>query len=182
MAVVICFELMNFPEPARIMALSGADIIFQPTLGQYFDGKPETLKTAIVARTRAIENRVYVCPAMYGTRGSGIISPEGNVVAEAFGKTDVVVTAELDLAKEVRESSIWWNTINGTDLIRARNSLQRRPETYGILLQKRPPLMERYPDVRLISRDEPERIRKAIDTINYSPAARRRRAGERLKD
>ena len=47
-----------------------------------------------------------------------------------------------------------------------------------MLLQEHPPLADRYPDVKLTSRDDPEAIRKAIDKINYSLAVRKRRASK----
>ncbi len=172
--IMICYD-MDFPEAARILALSGADIIFHPTVAQYFDGKPERLQTAIKARTRAMENHVYICPAIYGNRGSGIIDPKGKVVAEQYDKTDVVVTGVLDLAQEVRDESKWWTAVYGTDLIRARYLLQRRPGTYELLPNSRPPLQERYRDVKLVTGDDHAAIRRAIEQINYSPAARRQK-------
>lgn len=172
--IMICAD-MEFPEPARILALSGADVIFHCTIAQYFDDKADSLAGAIVARTRAMDSRVYICPSMYGTRGSGIIGPDGKVVAEAPGKPDTVVIARIDFAKELLDESPWWTAVNGTNLIRARTMMQRRPETYRMLTEQHPPILDRYPDVRLTGRQNPGSVRRAIDAIDYSPAARKQK-------
>jgi N-carbamoylputrescine amidase len=160
--IAICYDI-SFEECPRILALSGADVIVHPTLGKF--PLERGLVDAVIYRARAMDNSVHVVTSEFGSTGSGVIDQEGNVVAERFGEENVVVTAKVDLAKEHIDPSAWWKAINGTDNVRARKALERHPETYGLLLDPRPPLLKRYPDVKLVT--EPDEISKAHDAIKY---------------
>ncbi len=160
--IAICFEI-DFPEPARILALSGADLILNPTLGK---ARAERgLIDACLYRTRAMENSAHLVVSEYGSGGSGVIDFTGKVVAERRGEENVVVVATLDLAKERIDPSEWWRHLNGTDNVRAMRTLERRPQTYGLLLDPHPPLLERYPDVKLVT--EPEEMDRAYEAVRY---------------
>jgi len=163
-AVAICWEIW-FPEISTIYALKGADIIFNPTMG---GTGPEGLSTAHRYITRAIDNSVYIVPVTLGTRGNGIIDFDGNVVAEAVGKTDTVIMAEIDFSKERINKSTWWAAINGTDNRKAIHFLSRRPETFKLLTKPNSPILERYEDVQLTAGDRKKQL-EAVKTVNYGP-------------
>ena len=70
-----------------------------------------------------------------------------------------------NLAKERINPSDWWRHLNGTDNVRAMRALERRPQTYGLLLDHHPSLLERYPDVKLVT--EPDEIDRAYEAVRY---------------
>jgi predicted amidohydrolase len=84
--MIICYDL-RFPEAARVLALTGADIIALPT--NWPDGSQNAPQ--FVTRTRALENRVFLlacnrCGEESGFRFFGhsqVTDPGGNVLAEA---------------------------------------------------------------------------------------------------
>lgn len=136
--VLICWDEW-FPEPSRILALKGAEIVFYPTAIGVNEDIPWLItskpwRKAIVSN--AIHNNIYVavpnrvgreiatnsggCLTFYGT--SFIADPWGEIVAEAQTTNDEIIQAEINL-NEVK---------------RARDILQfhrdRRPDSYRELL------------------------------------------------
>ncbi len=104
--LTICYDI-RFPELYRILALSGAELIFQPAAFTMTTGKDhwETL-----IRARAIENTVYLCsPAQVGQHGDGkwcygrsmIVNPWGTVLATASDE-ETVIHATIDKATLAR--------------------------------------------------------------------------------
>jgi len=97
--MLICYDL-RFPEPARCLALAGADIIAVPT------NWPQGADTApdFIAPTRAVENRVFIVAInRAGTeRGatfigkSQIIDPAGQRLVIAHTTAETIITAEFD--------------------------------------------------------------------------------------
>jgi N-carbamoylputrescine amidase len=171
-AVATCWEL-SYPEIPTIYALKGADIIFHPTMAP--DNKPgESLSTAPMFITRARDNSVYIAPVVLGTEGNGIIDFNGNVVAEAVGKEDTVIMAEIDFSKEKTSDSKWWETIDGTNNTKAMHYKSRRPETYKMLTDPDPPILEKYKDIHLTTGDH-ERQLKAVREVDYGPNAKKSR-------
>jgi Carbon-nitrogen hydrolase len=79
LGMLICDDMV-FPEAARCLALQGAYVIFNPTLGGAAIGDDDISLAAF--RTRAAENFVYLVVAQRG-KGSMIISPRGKVRATA---------------------------------------------------------------------------------------------------
>ncbi|MBW7995706.1 MAG: carbon-nitrogen hydrolase family protein [Candidatus Glassbacteria bacterium] len=169
-AIATCYEV-TYPEICALYALKGAELIFNPTGGKENDGP---LATAHRYLTRAKDNSVYLAPVAYGEDGSGIIDFNSKVVAEAVGVTDTVIMAEIDFSRDRTNSSEWWRNINGTDNIRAMRLLLRRPETYKLLTEPNPLLLERYPDVRLTTGDRKRQL-KALKAVDYSPKGDTRR-------
>jgi len=104
--VMICFDWI-FPESARTLAMSGAQVIAHPAnlVLPYFQD---------AAITRALENRVFVATAnRIGTEEVGdqrltftgrsqLVSPRGEVVGRAPGKAPRTLLFEIDplLAKD----------------------------------------------------------------------------------
>ena len=165
-AIATCWELF-YPEISTIYALKGADIIFNPTMAK--DNLPgQSLSTAHTFITRARDNSVYIAPVVLGDDGNGIIDFDGNVVAEAIDEEDVVIMAEIDFARERINESKWWETINGTNNIKAIHYKSRRPEIYQMLTDPHPPVLDKYKDIHLTTGDR-ERQLKAVREVDYGP-------------
>jgi len=87
--IMICWDV-TFPEPARALAMEGADVIMLPIWGGI-----ETL-----ARARSIENQVYLVSSTYGgDLQTGIFDLEGKLLGEANPESPVVVV-EVDLDQQ----------------------------------------------------------------------------------
>jgi predicted amidohydrolase len=169
-AVATCWEI-SYPEISTIYALKGADIIFNPTMAP--DNKPgKSLDTAPMFITRARDNGVYIAPVVLGKDGNGILDYNGDVLAEAVGKEDVVIVADIDFSKERISDSKWWETINGTNNTKAMHYKSRRPETYKMLTEPNPPILQKYKDIHLTTGD-PHRQLKAVREVDYGPRAKK---------
>lgn len=106
----ICYDL-EFPEPARIMALGGADIIFYSSAQM----KPMQVMVDTYVRSRAGENSVFACHSnRVGREGqlvffgqSQIVSPTCRPLAR-MGMGEGLVEAELDLPslKKLRRTKL----------------------------------------------------------------------------
>jgi predicted amidohydrolase len=170
-AVATCWEI-SYPEISTIYALKGADIIFNPTMAP--DNKPgESLSTASMFITRAKDNGVYIAPVVLGDDGNGILDFNGEVVAEAIGRKDDVIIAEIDFSKERISDSKWWETINGTNNTKAMHYKSRRPDTYKMLTDPYPPILEKYKDIHLTTGDRDRQL-KAVKEVDYGPKAKNR--------
>jgi predicted amidohydrolase len=101
--IMICHDA-SFVEPARELALNGAELILLPIWG----GRQP------LVRARAIENGVYLAAAGYDY-DSEIVDPLGHVLASIpHDKGAGVAVAEIDLGKRFREDWIgdWRATVN----------------------------------------------------------------------
>ena len=126
--ILICYDRL-FPEPFRIMALKGADIVLVPST---IFPRPEPIISndwSFIAKTRAVENGVF---AVFVNRAgeeddkkyfghSIIVNPDGDIIAQA-GFEEGVVTADIDLTQ--------------VETIRKRRYYMRdrRPELYSKLI------------------------------------------------
>lgn len=136
--VLICWDEW-FPEPSRILALKGADVVFYPSaIGSEPDNPDlDTSQTWVDAiRAHGIHNNMFIAAVnrvgredsneghmtFYGR--SFISNPWGTIIKEAETKEDEIIMAEIDLA----------------EITHARNVLQfhrdRRPDSYGELLKR----------------------------------------------
>ncbi len=134
--MLICYDMV-FPEPARCLALAGADIIFHLTLGGAAIGDGDISRAAF--RTRAVENFVYLVVAQRGS-GSMIISPQGKILVEGTGP-DSLAIADIDPFGG-REGGDAYNT--QVDM-RARLFRERNPDAFIILTEKNPPALAKVP-------------------------------------
>lgn len=101
--IMICHDA-SFVEPARELALNGAELILVPIWG----GRQP------LVRARAIENGVYLATSGYDY-DSEIVDPLGQVLASVpHDKGAGVAFAEIDLGKRFREDWIgdWHTTVN----------------------------------------------------------------------
>lgn len=121
--ILICWDLF-FPETVRIMRLEGAEIVFVPIAGD-----PGARHYDVTTRARALDNGVYLVTSVSDGAASRIVSPDGEVIAEA---TDGLATAEIDLRKESR---LWWLSV-GPAYGEAKSLViqERRPDTYKPLI------------------------------------------------
>ncbi len=135
--VMICYDGC-FPEPARILALEGAEIIFFPSLQR---GYPEDA-LALQVRSRAADNFVYVARSSYGTPRdcawrpgmmvgkSCIAAPDGTLIAD-LGKYVGVTFADIDLDLPL----LGLRSHGGeAGVLKTMRFQDRRPDTYGRLL------------------------------------------------
>jgi predicted amidohydrolase len=121
--LLICYDI-EFPEPARRLALAGADILLVPTAQM----EPYEQVAKHVIPARAYENQIYVAYANHsgGDDGldyiglSSICGPDGAILAAA-GKTEELIFASVDAAHLAA--------------VRKADSLiaDRRPELYAPL-------------------------------------------------
>jgi omega-amidase len=96
---IICYDL-RFPELFRLAAIAGAEVF---TLGASWPDARQTHWRALLI-ARAIENQAYVLgvnrtgtdPHLSYAGGSIIVSPKGDILAEA-GTEETVLHAELDI-------------------------------------------------------------------------------------
>jgi predicted amidohydrolase len=100
---LICYDL-EFPEPARALALGGALVILVSTANM----EPYQDSQEVYVRSRALENGIFV--ALANTIGrddryryfgqSAVADPQGRLLATA-GADEEIVVADLDLAAAV---------------------------------------------------------------------------------
>jgi predicted amidohydrolase len=136
LGMLICYDMV-MPESPRCLALAGADIIFWPTMGGAAIGDDDI--TLAAARTRAVENFIYLVVAQRGG-GAMIISPQGKVIAQAKGP-DGIALADIDpsAGREGGDAS------NYQADMRARLFRERNPAAYAILTNPKPPILTKVP-------------------------------------
>lgn len=111
LGLLVCYDI-EFPEPARGLALQGVDAVLVPTANMIdFDEVQRELLPA-----RALENRVYLayanaCGQEGGTTYGGlstVCGPMGSVLSQA-GRDAELLLATLDRAslQEARRTSQW---------------------------------------------------------------------------
>ncbi len=135
-SALICYDQW-FPEPARICALKGAEIIFYPTAIGYVKGYTsedgdwhDAWKT--VQRAHAIGNGIHVATVNRVGEEEDLQFWGGSFVCDSFGKIlneasitkEEVLIAKVDLSKNKRIQDGWGFLRN------------RRPDTYKRLLKE----------------------------------------------
>ncbi len=131
----ICYD-GGFPEPARVMALLGADLLVLPT--NWPPGSECMAASAV--NTRAMENNVYFasCNRVGEERGfrfigqSKICDPRGRVLAEAPHDREEILYAEIDVDFARQKKIVRVPKLHEIDRIR-----DRRPEFYGPIAEPR---------------------------------------------
>jgi len=117
--IAICHEAFRYPEIARSLVLAGAQVVFVPHYVRSPDGvlpsrwgdpaNPYNEKALMV---RAMENTVYVAQSNVAApdQGSitGIVGPDGSLMASlAYGAVGVVA-ADIDLDLATRRLALRW--------------------------------------------------------------------------
>jgi len=128
--ILICYD-RHFPEAARVLGLGGAEIVFVPTA---------TTRMArylwdLELRAHAIANVYYVCGVnkvgvdVGGSKrdhhgDSMIVTPRGEILAQAADTKDDLVVADVDLAALPRLRELWGYYRD------------RRPDQYGPVVER----------------------------------------------
>ncbi|MEJ2170471.1 MAG: carbon-nitrogen hydrolase [Desulfobacterales bacterium] len=134
--VSICYDQW-FPEVSRILALNGAEIIYQPTaIGSdpEYPGYSFKSKWELVIRSQALENGIFIGVVnrvgtedqmeFYGS--SFFCDPEGEIIVQSNNKEDDIIIADLNF-DQIKEWSKHYQRLR-----------DRRPETYGDLIKQLP--------------------------------------------
>jgi N-carbamoylputrescine amidase len=130
--ILICYD-RHFPEAARVLGLGGAEILFVPTATTGMTRHLWDLEL----RGHAVANIYYVCGVNKvgvdvggSTRNhfgsSVIISPRGEIMAQAGDTKEDIVVADVDLDVLPRVRELWGYYRD------------RRPDQYGAVAQRRP--------------------------------------------
>ena len=133
---LICWDQW-YPEPARIAALQGADLLVYPTAIGTLPDEDSAMRDEFleawqtVQRSHAIANGCFVASInRTGTEGditfwghSFVAGPFGQILAEAGGEEEVMV-AEIDLNRIEKQRQVW-------PFFR-----DRRIDTYGPILNR----------------------------------------------
>jgi predicted amidohydrolase len=96
--MMICWDV-QYPDPARALALRGAEMILMPIWGGN-----ETL-----AKARAIENHVFLAASGYD-HPTYIMDPDGEMLSKAGGRGTIAV-ATVDLNRQYRDA--WLGDMRG---------------------------------------------------------------------
>ena len=132
--LAICYD-SSFPEPMRVLALAGADVIALGT--NWPRGASRTAE--VVPPARSMENHLFFAAANrvgeengFGFCGcSSICGPDGVVLAHTDGEDEMILFAEIDPAAS-RNKRI--ERMPGKHVIHRFND--RRPEFYGDVVKK----------------------------------------------
>lgn len=96
LGVLICYDI-EFPEPSRILALKGAQMLVVPSVWSV----PALHRWQIQLPARALDNTVFLLGINGVKEGacghSKVVSPMGAVLAEASGEEEEVLLCEIDL-------------------------------------------------------------------------------------
>lgn len=123
--VIICYDI-GFPEPARILTLKGAEIIFCPSAWRVQDEDIWDLNIP----QRALENSVFLAAVnrwghegdLYLFGGSKVADSRGRIIAKCKSEAEEIIYADCDLDSiHVERQEIGY----------LRN---RRPDTYKELI------------------------------------------------
>jgi predicted amidohydrolase len=99
LGLLICYDL-RFPEPCRVLAISGAQVILLPTAWP----SAATLYPNFVAQSRAAENSIFLIAANRvgeerGTHYLGrsvIAGPDGEILAEAGVEGEEILCVQIE--------------------------------------------------------------------------------------
>ena len=146
--MLICYDQM-WPESAACCAMNGAQIICQPSAASLKDYH---------MRTRAIYNQVHIISSTWSN--SMIASPRADILANTEDKDPAIVWADVNIKGATLSNELFWEYLySGIQDNKERHLKFRRPETYRVLTEKRPPLADRYPEGGMANTpDEIERV------------------------
>lgn len=93
--ILICYDI-EFPEPARILALKGAELIFVPSVWSFQAEK----RWDIQLPARALDNTVFIFGVnTYGNNACGkskLIDPNGSILLEAPKDSEKILYQDID--------------------------------------------------------------------------------------
>ena len=127
--IAICHEAFRYPEITRSLVLAGAQVVFVPHFVTTDDGSlptrwcdassPYNEKSLL---SRALENTVFIAQSNVAgpDQGSitGIVAPDGTLVASLeYGRIGVVA-ADIDLDQATRRMAMRWAPARSVEAIR----------------------------------------------------------------
>lgn len=118
--MLICWDIV-FPEPFAVLALKGAQIIFEPTFGHWREADDMT------ARSRAVDWHVPLVVSMWGGC-AGIIDADGEYLARTGRVGDSIAIAPVD----VHAKQAWTKFTDA----RVQKPRDRRPDLYATLIHQ----------------------------------------------
>lgn len=144
----ICYDI-DFPEPSRILALQGADVILHPSAGYNFPDEEELVGEARL-RVRAAENSVALVYSNFAVRrltysGGGrscVIDARGTMVACA-GRGEGLAMADVEIGAPRMPGWVRPGYEHREHIWR-----KRRPETYRLLTDLHPPVLDELHEAR----------------------------------
>lgn len=131
--ILICYD-QRFPEPARVMALKGAQVILTPAnLPQGAEAYPNFLNQA-----RACENRLFIVHANRVGRErnvqfigrSQIIGCSGRILAEGSSTNEEIIKAQIK-----PEQANLKHVVNAPGEYEFNIFRDRRPDLYGLITE-----------------------------------------------
>ena len=133
LGMLICYDLA-FPEPARSLALAGADLVVQMTNSP----APADFARQVLVPARAFENGIYVVRANRigverGVKFPGLsqnCDPFGKTIAEAAHAEPAIVCTEIDPEVARNKQRVVTPGQFETNIFN-----DRRPELYGRIVQ-----------------------------------------------
>ncbi len=93
---LICYDV-EFPEPSRVLALKGAELIIVPSVWSI----PAMNRWHIQLPARALDNTVFMIGVNNVEEGAGgcskVVTPMGEVAAQASDREEEVLLCDIDL-------------------------------------------------------------------------------------
>jgi predicted amidohydrolase len=162
-SMLICYDQM-WPESAACCAMNGAQVICQPSAASLADYH---------MKTRAKDNQIHHISSTYTK--SMIVSPRAEVLADAGRDDPAIVWADVDVQDAPMGDEYYWEYLySGIQDHKERHLKFRRPETYRVLSDPNPPIMNQYPKGGVAN--TPEAIERVYRT--HKEMSQRGRRGE----
>jgi predicted amidohydrolase len=118
--LLICWDIV-FPETYAVLALKGAEVVFQPTFGHWEEWSD------VMARARAMDWSVPLVVSMWGGCAC-IIDQDGNFAARTGRVPDSLAVAPLEIGAKRRFVYL--------EDARLQKPRERRPELYERLVRR----------------------------------------------
>lgn len=131
--MLVCYDI-RFPEPIRVLALAGAQIVLLPTAWP----DKAALYPDFLIRARAEENRVYIAAANHVGEERGVLylgrsiiaAPDGEILAQGGRGEEEILYADIDPGWSDRKRIVFSEGEYELDLFQ-----DRRPELYGTIVR-----------------------------------------------
>lgn len=113
-AILTCYDL-EFPEPARIVALKGARLIFCPAAWSV----PARNRWDLDLMACSLYNMVFTAGANFADElccgASGVAGPDGAIMVQSQGQKEEIVFADIDLDEvdRQREDKPYFDDLDG---------------------------------------------------------------------
>ena len=117
--IMICFD-RQIAEMSRILALKGAELILNPSAGEYGE------KNDLMMRTRASENRVFIL--FTHPKEGMVINPDGDIIIKkGMDENYIIREIDLDYVNYYRNNNFDWEDFYS----------RRKPSLYKSISRKK---------------------------------------------